>query len=68
VDVKDGNQIWGQRYDRRLADIQAVQEEIATEISDKLRLRLTGLEQKLLTRRYTENTEAYQLYLKGRYY
>ena len=68
VDAKDGNQIWGQRYDRRLADIQAVQEEITTEISDKLRLRLTGAEQKILTKRYTENTEAYQLYLKGRYY
>jgi Tfp pilus assembly protein PilF len=68
VDAKDGNQIWGQRYDRRLADIQAVQEDIAKKISEKLRLRLTGTDQKLLTRRYTENTEAYQLYLKGRYY
>jgi tetratricopeptide (TPR) repeat protein len=68
VDAKDGNQIWGQRYDRRLADIQAVQEDIAKNISEKLRLQLTGADQKLLTRRYTENTEAYQLYLKGRYY
>jgi len=68
VDTKDGNQIWGQQYDRRLADIQAVQEEITREISNKLRLRLTGEEQKLLVKRPTENTEAYQLYLKGRHY
>jgi hypothetical protein len=68
VDVVGGNQIWGQRYDRRLADIQAMQEEITAEISDKLRLRLTGAERKLLTKRHTENSEAYQLYLKGRYY
>jgi len=45
-----------------------VQETITTEISDKLRLRLTGVTQKLLTKRYTENTEGYQLYLRGRYY
>ena len=46
----------------------AVQEEIAQEISDTLRLKLTGEEQKRLSKRYTDNTEAYQLYLKGRYY
>jgi len=68
VDVLKDSQLWGAQYNRKLADIQAVQEEIATEISEKLRLRLTGADQKLLTRRYTENTEAYQLYLKGRYY
>jgi len=68
VDVLKVSQLWGAQYNRKLADLQTVREEIATEISDKLRLRLTGAEQKLLTRRYTENTEAYQLYLKGRYY
>jgi len=68
VDVQKVSQLWGAQYNRKLADIQTLQEEIATEISDKLRLRLTGAEQKLLTKRYTENTEAYQLYLKGRYY
>ncbi len=68
VDAGDGKQIWGDRYDRRLADIQSVQEEIAKEISDKLRLKLTGAEQKLLARRPTENAEAYQLYMKGRFY
>ncbi len=68
VDSKNGNQIWGQRYDSRMADIQTMQQEITEDISDKLRLRLTGDEQKLLTKRYTENSVAYQLYLKGRYY
>ncbi len=68
VDVTDGSLLWGERYSRNLADILAVQEEIATEISEKLRLRLTGEEKKRLTKRYTQNTEAYQLYLKGRYY
>jgi TolB-like protein/Tfp pilus assembly protein PilF len=68
VDVLKVSQLWGDQYNRKLADIQVVQEEIAAEISDRLRLRLTGAEQKLLTKRYTENPEAYQLYLKGRYY
>jgi len=51
-----------------MTDIIEVQEEIAKQISENLRLRLTGEEQKRLTKRYTENVEAYQLYLKGRYY
>jgi TolB-like protein/Tfp pilus assembly protein PilF len=68
VDVAKDSQLWGAQYNRKLTDILKVQEEIATVISDKLRLPLTGAEQKLLTKRYTENTEAYQLYLKGRYH
>jgi eukaryotic-like serine/threonine-protein kinase len=67
VDVLKESQLWGAQYNRKLADILTVQEEMATEISGKLRLQLTGAEKKLLTRRYTENTEAYQLYLKGLY-
>jgi TolB-like protein len=68
VDVMKVSLLWGNQYKCKLADIQNVQEEIATEISDKLRLRLTGASEKLLAKRYSENTEAYQLYLKGRYY
>jgi eukaryotic-like serine/threonine-protein kinase len=68
VDVEKGSQLWGGQYSRKLADIFAIQEEISKEISEKLRLRLTGEEQKRLTRRYTENPEAYQAYLKGRYF
>jgi eukaryotic-like serine/threonine-protein kinase len=68
VDSRDGTQIWGQRYDRRLADLFSVQEEITREITEKLRLRLTGDEQKQLSKRYNANAEAYQSFLKGRYY
>ncbi len=68
VDVVDGSQLWGEQYSRRLADIFAVQEEISSVISDKLRLKLSGKEKKQLSKRHTENTEAYQLYLKGRFY
>jgi serine/threonine protein kinase/tetratricopeptide (TPR) repeat protein len=68
VNVADGSQLWGEQYNRKFADIFAVQEEIAREVSDKLRLRLSGEQKQQLAKRYTENTEAYQLYLKGRYY
>ncbi len=68
VDTADGSQLWGQRYNRKAADIFAIEEEIAREISETLRVRLTGEEQKRLGKRHTENNEAYQLYLKGRYH
>jgi eukaryotic-like serine/threonine-protein kinase len=68
VKVADGSELWGEQYNRRPADILAVQEDIANEISQKLRLRLSGEEKNRLAKRYTENAEAYRLYLKGRYY
>ena len=68
IDVTDGSQLWGEQYNRKQSEILAVQDEIATEISDKLRLKLTQVEKKQLTKRATENIEAYHLYLKGRYY
>ena len=68
VDVGEVSQLWGQQYDRKFAEILAVQEEIAKQVSEKLRLRPSGEEQKRMGKRSTENTEAYQLYLKGRYY
>ena len=67
VDVADGAQIWGEQYRRELADIFSLQEEIATEISSRLRLRLTSMEKRQLAKHYTENREAYQAYLRGRY-
>jgi eukaryotic-like serine/threonine-protein kinase len=67
VDASTERQLWGERYNRELSDIFAVQEEIAAQISGKLRLRLTGEEKQRLVRRYTDNQEAYQLYLKGRF-
>src|SRR5262249_37531552 len=68
VDVAADSQLWGRQYNKKFSEIIPVQEEIAKEVADKLRLRPTGEEQKRLTRRYTENPEAHQLYLKGRYY
>jgi serine/threonine protein kinase/tetratricopeptide (TPR) repeat protein len=68
VDTRDDRQLWGEQYNRKLADILGVQEEISREISEKLRLRLTGEEKVRMAKRPTENIEAYQLYLKGRYY
>jgi len=68
IDVANGSRLWGGQYSRKMADVFALQEDLSTEISEKLRLRLTGEEKQRLTKRYTENAEAYQLYLKGRYY
>ena len=67
VDVGEVSQLWGQQYDRKFTEILAVQEEIARQVSEKLRLQPSGEEQKRMGKRATENTEAYQLYLKGRY-
>lgn len=68
VDVADGTELWGKQYSRKMADVISVQQEISQEIATGLRLKLTGVETKILEKRYTENTEAYQLYLKGRFF
>ncbi len=68
VDVRTNRQLWGEHYNRKLSDLLAVQEEISREISEKLRLKLSGEDKQRLARRSTENAEAYQAYLKGRYY
>ena len=68
VDVVEQSQIWGAQYNRKFSDIFAVQEEIASEICDKLRVHLSSEQKKRLAKRHTQDTEAYQLYLKGRYY
>jgi serine/threonine protein kinase/tetratricopeptide (TPR) repeat protein len=68
VDAREGTQLWGERYNRKLGDILALQEEIAEQISNHLRLKLSGEEQMRLARTLTQDTEAYQLYLKGRYW
>ena len=56
--MSDGSQLWGEQFHRPLTDLLTLQEEIARGISEKLRLRLTGEQQKQLTKRYTGNTEA----------
>lgn len=68
VDVQNGWQLWGEQYNRKMADIFAVEEEISREISDKLRLRLTGEDRSRLAKRHTQSSEAYQDYLRGRYH
>jgi TolB-like protein/Tfp pilus assembly protein PilF len=67
VSTEDGSEIWGQQFYRKSSDLEAVEEEIARQVSDKLRVKLTGEEEKRLGKRYTENPEAYNLYLQGRY-
>ena len=67
VDVTTGFQLWGEHYDREPSDLLTVQHEIAREISENLRLRLTGEQKRLLAKRHTDSTEAYHLYLQGRY-
>lgn len=68
VDASTGNQIWGDQYTRQSADLLKLQSEIASDVSKKLKARLTGAESQKVARNYTENTEAYHLYLRGRYY
>ena len=68
TDTQNNIQLWGDHYVRKAADILAVQDEIARQVTDALRVRLTGAQQEQITKRYTENAEAYRLYLQGRFY
>ena len=68
TDVRENKQLWGESYERKVADLISVQREIAREIAGNLRSKLTGAEQAGVTKHYTENPAAYQLYLKGRFY
>ena len=66
VNVSDGTELWGQHYNRKVADVFALQEEMAREISEKLRVKLTGAEQQQLAKRPTENLKALQYYTQGK--
>jgi TolB-like protein/Tfp pilus assembly protein PilF len=68
VRVSDGASLWAATFDESFTNIFAVQDSISERMADALALRMTGEERKLLSKRHTENTEAYQAYLKGRYY
>jgi len=68
VRVDDGSELWGEQYNRKVSDLVAVQGNIAQEIYNSLKPRLTGQETSQLTEHETENPEAYQLYLQGLYY
>ena len=67
VDVRNKKSLWGEQYQRKMSDLLATQREIASAIADKLQLKLSG-DETGLNKRYTNNNEAYQLYLKGRYH
>jgi serine/threonine protein kinase/Tfp pilus assembly protein PilF len=68
VDALTGAQLWGEEYERKVSDMLSVKQAIAREVTEKLRLRLSGEEQRRLVRRDTTNAEAYQFYLRGRYF
>jgi serine/threonine protein kinase/Tfp pilus assembly protein PilF len=68
ISVSDGYHIWAERFDRDIEDIFAVQDEIALAVVEKLKVELLEGEEEKLTKRHTQNKEAYQLYLKGRYH
>ena len=68
IDTKNNRSLWSDQYDRKLSDALNVQREISGEISTRLREKLTGEEKKRMSKDETNDPEAYQLYLKGRYY
>jgi TolB-like protein/Tfp pilus assembly protein PilF len=68
MNVATGGQLWGGQYNRKPEDVFALQDDLSKEISEELRLQLTGEERRRLTKRYTEDSEAYRHYLKGRYH
>ncbi|HYL63592.1 MAG TPA: protein kinase [Candidatus Methylomirabilis sp.] len=67
-DVENHRQIWGDHYDRKLSNLSSVQREIAADIYGRLRPALVGDEKRLLSKNFTENADAYQLYLQGLFY
>lgn len=68
LDVGHNKQVWGEQYNRKVSDALAVQQAISREISERLRTKVTSAEQQDIVKRGTNNPEAYQSYLKGRYY
>ena len=68
TDAATGNQIWGEQYTRKASDLAALQTEISRDVAEKLRTKLTGADEARVVKNQTQNTEAYQLYLKGRDY
>src|SRR5262249_11957783 len=68
VKVSDGGELWGEAYSRPIADLITMQSDISRDISGKLRARLAGEQQNAVAKATTQNSEAYQLYLKGNYF
>ncbi len=68
VDVRNNKTLWGEQYERKLSELLTTQREMATEITSRLQLKLSGADAQGLQKRYTNNDEAYQLYLRGQYH
>lgn len=68
IDARNNHLLWGEQFERKMSELMTTQREIATAISNKLQLKLSGAESTGLTKRYTSDNEAYQRYLKGRFY
>ena len=68
VDTNSGDQIWGEDYQRKLSELVTLQKEITRDVSGKLQVRLSEPEAQKVTKNFTENAEAYQLYLRGRHH
>ena len=68
VDVQTENVLWSEQYNRKQTDLVSLQSEIARDVSSKLKIKLSGADEQKLTRNYTQNAEAYKLYLQGRFY
>ena len=67
-DIRDGKELWGQQYNRKPADLLAVQNDIAREVSQRLNGQTSAATEQTMSKGSTGNPEAYQLYLKGKYY
>jgi eukaryotic-like serine/threonine-protein kinase len=68
LDVRENKQLWGEQYSKKISDLLSIQRDIAREITGNLRLTLSGEERNRVVKHYTDNADAYQLYLKGRFY
>jgi serine/threonine-protein kinase len=68
VDTRNNKSLWGEQYERKLSELLATQREITSEITNKLQLKLSGESEQKLAKKYTDNDEAFQLYLKGRFH
>jgi serine/threonine-protein kinase len=68
VDARTGDQIWGDQYIRKANDLVALQNQVARDVANSLRTKLSAVNQQMLTKKYTENPEAYRLYLQGIFY
>src|SRR2546429_1408710 len=68
VDVQTENVIWSEQYNRKQSDLVSLQSDLARDVSSTLKIKLSGADEQKVTKNYTQNTEAYKLYLQGRFY